>query len=85
MEPVLTKLTQLPKEVCEDVVLTKFTWLTQENNFSVSVYQVGSANKGFSCFGILSLLDLFFGSSQLRKWRIIVISYIQVELTMLII
>ena len=38
MEPVLTKLTQLPKEVYEDAVLTKFTWLTQENHFGVSVY-----------------------------------------------
>ena len=66
MEPVLIELTQLPKEFCEDAVLTEFTWLTQENNLWVSVYQAGLANEGFSCFGILSLMDLFFGSSQMR-------------------
>ena len=63
MEPVLTELTQLPKEVYEDAVLTEFTWFTQENHFNVSVYQAGSANKGFSYFGILSLMDFFVSSS----------------------
>jgi len=63
MELVLIELTQLPKEVYEVVVLTKFTWLTQANHFSVSIYQARSASKGFSYFGILSLMDLFVGFS----------------------
>lgn len=50
MEPVLTELTRLPKKVFENVVLTKFTWLTWENIFSLSVYQAGSDNEGFFLF-----------------------------------
>ena len=67
MDPVLIELTQLPKEVYEDAMLTEFTWLTQENYFSVSIYQAGLANKRFSYFGILSLMGLFVGSIQLRR------------------
>ena len=47
MELVLIELTQLPKEVCEDVVLTKFTWLTQENNFSVVPIEQDQLTKDF--------------------------------------
>ena len=59
MEPVLTKLTQLLKEVYEVGVFTELTWLTQENHFCVSVYRVGLANEGFSYFGIFSLNEVF--------------------------
>ena len=67
MEPVLNELTWLPKEICEYAVLTKVTWLTQENHCCVSVYRVGSANEGFTCFSILSSINLFFGSSRLGR------------------
>ena len=46
MEPVLTKLTRLPKELCEYAVLTEFTWLTQENHILVSI-ELGWITKDF--------------------------------------
>ena len=68
MELVLTNITQLPKEICEYVVLTKFTWLIEENYFKVSVYQAWLANEGFSCFDILILLSpMLFESSNCWK------------------
>ena len=48
----------------------------------VSIYQVGSANEEFSCFGILSLIVLFVGSSRLRRWILIILCCIQADLTM---
>ena len=50
MEPMLTELTQLPKEVYDFVLLIEFTWLTQENHSNVSGYRAGSVNKGFFLF-----------------------------------
>ena len=76
MEPMLTKITLLPKELCEYAMLTEFNWLPQENLFWVSIYQVGSANKGFSVFGILSSIEFFVGSSQFRRWILIILSCI---------
>ena len=81
MELVLTELTWLPKELCQDVILTEFTWLTKEKKNWVSVYRVGSTNKGLSCFGILSLIDLSVGLSWLRRWLLIILSYIWADLT----
>ena len=48
----------------------------------VSIYRVGLANEGFSCFGILSLIEFFVGSSQMRRWILIILSCIQAELKM---
>ena len=67
MEPMLINLTQLPKELCDYVVLIKFTWLTQENYFELVSTDQGQLMKDFFCFGTLSLIDLFVGSNQLRK------------------
>ena len=82
MELVLTEFTWLPKELCEYVMLTEFTWLTQEIFFWVSIYQVGSANEGFSYFEILSSIELFVGSSQFRRWILIILGCIQADLKM---
>ena len=59
MEPMLTKLTQLPKEVCGYAMLTELTWLTQENHFRVSAYRAGLTNKRFSYISIFSLNEVF--------------------------
>ena len=67
MEPVLTKITWLPKDVYGYVVLIKNSWITKENHFRVSDYRSGLPNKGFSYFGILSLMNLFINSSRLRR------------------
>ena len=48
----------------------------------VSIYWVGLANEGFSCFGIPSSIKLFFGSNWLIRWILIVLSYVQADLTM---
>ena len=81
-ELVLIELTWLPKKFYEYAVLTKFGWLTQENHFRLSDYWARSANKGFSCFGILSLMNLSISTIQLRRWIIIVLICIQADLTM---
>ena len=36
-------------------VLIEFSWLTKENQFNVSDYRAGLANKGFSLFGLMNL------------------------------
>ena len=47
MEPLLTELTRLPKELCEYAVLTKFTWLAWENHFELVSIEQGRMTKDF--------------------------------------
>ena len=79
---MITKLTWLPMDIYEYAVLTEFSSLTQEIHFNVSDYQARLANKGFSCFGILSSIELFVGSIRLRRTILIMLSYIQANFRM---
>ena len=81
MEPVLIKLTWLPKDFCNFLVLTKLLLVNTRNHFRVSFYRVGSTNEGFSYFGILSSIDLSIDYSWLWWWILIILSYIWANLT----
>ena len=47
-----------------------------------SIYRERSTNEGFSCFSKLSSIELFAGSRWLRRWILIILSCIQVDLIM---
>ena len=47
MEPVLTDITWLPKELCIYAYLIEFTWLTQENCFELVSTEQGGLTKDF--------------------------------------
>ena len=94
---VLTVLTRLMKEMLDGTSVnqaysvTKGTlWIYSADRVHlvnigkylwVSIYRAGSANEGFSCFGILRSIELFVGSSRLRRWILIILRFILANLT----
>ena len=61
----VNRVHSVAKGFCKFTVLTKHMLVNIRNHFKTSVYRVGSANEGFSYFGILILIDLSIGSSRL--------------------
>ena len=42
----------------------------------VTIYWAGPTNEGFSCFGILSSIELFVGSIQFKRWILNILSQV---------
>ena len=79
---VSTKFTHETKKVGMKTSVNRAHLVDEGKSIMGSVYWVELANKGFSCFGILSSINLLVGFSRLRRWILSILSCIQVDLTM---
>ena len=62
-----TEFTRETKKVGMKTSVNQAHLINEGKYILVSVYQVSSDKKIFSCFGILSEMNLLVGSSQLRR------------------
>ena len=72
MIPMLTKLTQLPKEDCRSTVLIEFTQLTWEVFFRVSIHWVGSTNEEFSYVDLSIWLVLADCEDNFEMYKVVI-------------